>query len=1123
MSNYPPYQNNPVQRRPVPGQAQQQQQQPTPPPGTTAAPQPAPQVPVQGHVQGQAPYQQPTYQTPHPYHGQPYPQQQQQYAPPNPNHLAPGTGEHAPILPPRPPGGAGPFLAQTYMSFPPPPRSPNRPPVLPPRPQASPQLQQHQQQQYQQQPPYSSPAPFAAPAPGSYAYNQQAFAQQAYPAPPAAASPAASPSAASGGQPTVAHQEVYYPPPPPLPPQQQQQPVQAVDPSAAATGYGPLPPPPAAQPAYDPHAAQPTPLPPQYTSSVQGQTFVSADKQQTTEPAAVPASVPPPPPFPPQAVPPDGHSQQYGTHYSYYDAQQAYPSPASHSAPTVSPQETAASPLATGPTAAPANSGHANDPVQQMNAMLQSMNIASEETTSAPPSEPAVLPASTTESLETPHTVPPAHSPQPAPSQGPPQLAHAQPAPAATKEQVHAASHPQPTQSDPALQEQAQTYTPQQVRLPPSSPHPPTQPVEQPAAAPLPQPESHDRAYPDPQYAHTNYPESTVATTAPVHATTPATATPAPEPAAAPVLEAPRHVEVDPPFKPVISCIDTPMAFNTWWYTHPNAPEAFICSKCYMDYLYPTQFQNHFGARYYRDGVRRRCRFKVDRITDQILPDAQATGSLQGLIDFMNQRLTIPDCKKLDGAKGGQGLKWFRAKHDAIPGLVICEACFLDAACISPFAYNFELSPPHDNAAEVWACDFAVPFIRKEFDERSKSNDWPTFCNEAKARLGMLACPKSTQAMISLRKWFTPVQGQGPTDAVLCAACYCDRVLKTGQEPLWENMPHDPIFSKKYTSDCIAGQFHILMAFSAAEENKAWPLFWRSLNKMAYEEKTCAAAGIKDGKWFTLPSQPAGFQVCGACYAGILESLNVAHFFVPLIHRPAPDTAVVCSLNVKAPRFGAQVDKLLETWFTQDCASMDTFNQRYGQVPPCCRDVDYTNRGWYGWPDCTICAECYLEFVKGTALDTPAAMPMHTPQIIAEACICEMYSPRMRGLYTEACAQKPPNPAALLAYSAQRRLVYWETMPICRNIVTQEAFLANNIAMTRLQSVAYTAGGNLQSVTSNHHDHTYGQAGVGYGYDNMQQLIGARYNVEANQMSSQLGGNKILVVAQLETRWKSVE
>ena len=621
--------------------------------------------------------------------------------------------------------------------------------------------------------------------------------------------------------------------------------------------------------------------------------------------------------------------------------------------------------------------------------------------------------------------------------------------------------------------------------------------------------------YPDPQYNHENY-------VAPNYAEA-GYANQAPPSSSPPVAAQ----TADPPFRPVANCIDSPMGFNTWWYTNPGAPDFYICSKCYMDYLYPTQFQNHFEVRYMRDGVKRHCRFKVPRLTDQLLPEAVARGSLDGLVAYLKQRVAIPDCKKTDGAKGGQGLKWFRAKHNAIPGLVICEACFQDVACLSPFAYNFEpSSPPHTNPDETWACDLAVPFVRKEFDERSKAgaDGWPTFCSEAKARLGMQPCPKNTQVMISLRKWFTPVPGKGPEDAVLCAACYCDRVLHTGQEGFWQQMPRDPIFSKKHSSTCCAGLFSILMAFSAAAETKDWPQFWRSLNRLAHEEKACVPAGIVDGRWYTLPSQPAGFSVCGGCHAGIVESLGLERFFVPVRSPPAAGTAVVCSLNSSAPRFLAYIDKLLETWFTQDARAWEAFARRYASIPPCCRDTDYEGRAWYGWPECTICAECYLEFVQGTALDTAAAMPLR-PQILADARICDMYSPRMRALYTEACRAPATNLPALLRYSAERRSVYFQTIPICRNMLQQARFTAQMAGMARLQSVALTGVGNLLEISSNHHHtYTYGQAGVGYGFDNMQQLQGAQYNAKANQLAAQAGNSgNILLVGQLETKWRSVE
>ncbi|CAK7562620.1 MAG: hypothetical protein SEPTF4163_000468 [Sporothrix epigloea] len=984
MSGYP-YQSGPPQRRPVPPSQQiiphasqpLYNANPPPPAGPSA------------HA---LPYQQqPIHQIPHTY-AQPQPHDAH-YAQPlyQPQSLANDGNQAVPTLPPRPPGGAAPFLARTNLSFPPPPRSPNRPPVLPPRPQLLSEPQQAYAQQYQQtypqQPDYGQPARSGyGPAPTQ--------------APTYTSAPVTSPAPS-------AYQQTYYPPPPPLPPQnveQTQSPAPVDQPVSA--------PAPAASAAAEP------PVVHEYATSYN---YYEAPAYPTTATPSAAASVP---------VAQANPTAQYGAPVNREGVASAT---SASPEPTISP--------------VPDGTKDTNDAIQQMGSMLQGMSINSKTTPVN-----AVAPSS------------------------------------------------QPSQSSPP-----QPYA-----------HPDDPP---PASASPRQMETQTRSeseYPGPQYGQEN-PEP------PAIEAGDGSRSP---PAATPVSETSRDGtytphSVDPPFRPVISCIDNPMSFDTWWYTNPGAPTFYICSKCYMDHLYSTQFQNHFEVRYMRDGIKRHCRFSTPRITDSLVPDAVACGSLDGLVAYMKQRVAIPDCKGLDGAKGGQNLKWFRAKHDAIPGLVICEACFQDVACLSPFAYNFEPSPPHNNPNDTWACDLAVAFIRKEFEERSKSNDWQNFCSEAKARLEIQACPKNTQVMISLRKWFTPVPGKGPEDAVVCAACYCDRVLHTGQQDFWQQMPRDPIFSKKYSSNCCAGQFNILMAFSAALDTKNWPQFWRSLNRLAFEEKPCLPEGIVDGKWYTLPSQPPGLNICGACHAGIVESLGLQQFFVPVRNRPAPGTAVVCSMNASAPRFVAYVDKLLETWFKQDCESWEKFARRYANIPPCCRDTDYKGRAWYGWPECTICAECYLDFVQGTALDTPT-MPLR-PQILGEARICDMYSPRMRGLYTEACKSPATGLPALLSYSAQRRFIYFQTMPACRNIVLQQKLTANMANMARLQSVAYTGAGNLLSVSSNHHDHTYGQAGVGYGFDNMQQLTGARYNVQANQLSAQVGGGNILLVGQLENKWRSVE
>ncbi len=564
------------------------------------------------------------------------------------------------------------------------------------------------------------------------------------------------------------------------------------------------------------------------------------------------------------------------------------------------------------------------------------------------------------------------------------------------------------------------------------------------------------------------------------------------------------------------NCIYTAVTFKTTWYTHSSAPEAFICSKCYVDHIWPTQFRDQFVGRLLSDGVPRQCRFKVPRITDSLLGEGKVQGNLDGLVQFLNHRLTVPDCEKQAGTKGSQKTKWFRAMNDAIPGLVVCEACFEDIVCISPLAQFFEPALGQgDN--QVWSCDLSISYIKKEFESRSKTGDWVGFTTEAKARLGMPACPKGTMVELSFCKWFVPVNG--PPDAYLCVACYCDRILGTDQEGLWQQKIDDRLYTER---TCCLGQFHLLMAIGAATDYNNWPAFYRALHKVAYEEKVCDPKGIQDGKWFTFPAQPSGFSVCGACYAAILEPLGLDTFFVPQVTTPPPDVPVLCSLNTKSPRFVSYLKYLVEVWLTRDYRSWEAYASKYAAIARCPRDEEYRNRGWFGWKDCVICAECYTDFVEGTALDLPLLMPLRGQQL-TENRICEMYSPRMRKMYLEACSSSPPDPTALCAYAVKRHAVFLQTMPVVRLMITQMRFTAMQASTARYQSVVYNNMGGLESVGRNHHNHTYSQVGVGYGFENMAYLESARYNQQANQLSSQIFNGNAMLAHQLEGQWRAVE
>lgn len=281
----------------------------------------------------------------------------------------------------------------------------------------------------------------------------------------------------------------------------------------------------------------------------------------------------------------------------------------------------------------------------------------------------------------------------------------------------------------------------------------------------------------------------------------------------------------------------------------------------------------------------------------------------------MNRRLYIPDCKEADGSSGSVDIRWFKTRDDAIPGLVACEACYEDLVLASPLARYFEpaLERP---STDVWECSICLPFVNKEFIERSTTADWPGFVQEAKARIQIPACSKEIMVTTLGRKWFIPVDG--PPNVTLCAACYCDRVLKSGDESLWECSPDRMVTKVPRSAICCTSNFSIATAMSAAEDVKDRSIFWRALAQLT-REPICDPKGTKgQTRWFTFPSRPAGFVVCGGCYVGLLETLGIAHMFVPVLNPPAADVPWLCSMNKTSAHFPAYVSKMRQTWFTGD-------------------------------------------------------------------------------------------------------------------------------------------------------------------------------------------------------------
>jgi hypothetical protein len=160
---------------------------------------------------------------------------------------------------------------------------------------------------------------------------------------------------------------------------------------------------------------------------------------------------------------------------------------------------------------------------------------------------------------------------------------------------------------------------------------------------------------------------------------------------------------------------------------------------------------------------------------------------------------------------------------------------------------------------------------------------------------------------------------------------------------------------------------------------------------------------------------------------------------------------------------------------------------------PACPGLNYDagkNKRWWGWDHATICEECYVTFAKGLGLDKHydfngqrQSMPM-----------CDLYSPRMRNLYRQACLTE--NVSSFLDAAEHRRQVFIEAYLPAQRMEQQLLIAAEEAQMYGIMGTAYKSMGWSQDAVMGH-NYTPGNAQLGYGQVNELALEGASYDLRS--------------------------
>lgn len=567
--------------------------------------------------------------------------------------------------------------------------------------------------------------------------------------------------------------------------------------------------------------------------------------------------------------------------------------------------------------------------------------------------------------------------------------------------------------------------------------------------------------------------------------------------------------------------------YSIFWYHLEDCPEFLICTKCHADHIQKTALEKHFIREKKPDGVASNCGFWYPRVKELLWPQALKSEDLTAMRAFMNKRKDILQCKGRNFRTATEGVKWYGMTNNEIDAFVICEACYMDRIMGSTFETNF-VPFRQQPLGDRWSCDLSIPCITIDVAEKSKSNDWEGFVAASLQRLRMPKC-EGREVELNSCNWYLPrqkIEGMH-----VCETCYVDKIATTPFENEFEQYVPGTGFDafierlgQRWTCNLATENTPMAFALDAAKSQHDFSVFWKAAEVIT-PLSPCIASGIIGGNWWTIKGGCDESGVCEACHAGIVKSLGVAEFFEPA-HRDR-EVPLLCDFCPTAPRFAQYYSKFREA-IDKGVFSLYADCVRKFAGIPACPGIDYREKArWWGYPEALFCEDCYLRFVSDTALGASVALK---GELDDRAMCCQIWSPRMRKMWLDACNAGAPGSASsqaaleeFRAFGTRRMQVYNATRPQIIMIRGMQEMRMMNAMSMGMMGIMYQGANGIASVTGTTDGYLHGSSSLGWHETEYGAQSAQMFN---NMQSGMAGANRMdewMQLAQLEATWKEVE
>lgn len=578
-------------------------------------------------------------------------------------------------------------------------------------------------------------------------------------------------------------------------------------------------------------------------------------------------------------------------------------------------------------------------------------------------------------------------------------------------------------------------------------------------------------------------------------------------------------------FCPEDRLVDYPL----YWYYLADLPNSPICTRCYADYIESTPLADKFNRLMAETETILSCQFRYSRVRNTLWPAALKTYSIDDLQSFLSNRLSIRNCKGRSTTTGSDGIRYYGMRDDSISGFIACEVCFEDRIAGTSFEQQFQPYPVEQGKNDTWVCDVSIIYVQKALVRFSARKDWRGFVEGATRRFKLAACEGKEQARADSGNWYTTRQTMD--NFQVCEACYMDKVeldLFSGE---FEQLPGSVDFDQyieflrqRWTCSLTSSSLPMIFALDAAENKQDFATFHKSAAVIA-KLVPCTKYGIIRGNWWTVTGGDKDFDLCEACYTGIMMPDGLDKFLKPKQH--GPEETIVCDFCPAAPRFGEYLNKFAETLDRGIFSCYADYIRDFAGVTACPGRESLAKSKWWGYGEALFCEDCHLRFVRHTSLSDH--MPLQA-EYDERAQICQIWSPRMRSMWRAACDAGAPgsaeSDAELLRFRAfgTKRLEVWlQTVPRILFIRGMKDIKMMQAMQQGQLSLMYSGMNSISAISGTDDGSRYGSNSLGW-YETENGATGAQMfqNMQTG-MADANRGDEWMQIFQLELVWKEVE